>query len=126
MSLPRDVARVRRDQAARARRSPRAGVTLPVRVGTDVFSDVTGVDGIATIEVTAPRGRVAVLKGRAPTHTGGFMVIGGATAPGVPSYGAGIDVPLPRGQSVSIDVLLLNSGGSPVSGRTVSASVFAF
>lgn len=125
MSLPRDVARLRRDQSTRARRSPRAGAPIPVRVGTDTFSAVTDAYGVAQLEVTAPRGRVAVLKVRCPTHTGGQMVIGGATAPGSPE-GSGMDVPLPRGQTVSLDVVIYDAGGSPMFGKTVAALVFAF
>lgn len=128
MSLPRDVARLRRDQSTRARRSPRAGVPIPVRASTDIVTGTTDGSGEVTLSVTAPRGRVAVVMVRSPTHTGGTMAIPGygQTVPGSPS-GAFAQVVVPTASTVvDIDVTLYNAGGSPVSGRTVTAQVFAF
>lgn len=128
MSLPRDVARLRREQSTRARRSPRAGVPLPVRASTDYVEDTTDGSGEVTLEVATPRGRVAVVMVRSPTHTSGTMVLAGwgQTAPGTPS-GAFAQVVVPgAGTVVDVDVALFTSSGSPVSGRTVTAQVFAF
>lgn len=127
MSLPRDVARLRRDQSTRARRSPRAGVPLPVRIGDDSAQGTTDVNGEVTLTVPAPRGRVVGVSIIAPTHTAGVMTVPGAqNVPGSP-LGASAQVVLPRtGATLDITVYLYNAVGSPVAGRTVGAFTFAF